>query len=172
MKRFAIMTIIMLVLCLFAVPCAAEPIHDPQSISPQDALDLRIKNEYTKNYCDHGAIKNAAGYEYDSDKQLWYIKHSAQGGVWINHRMLNDTKQYQLLEYMYYVDICAETSLREVGALVLASTGVLAIATANPIGAIGGAIMLIAATIDCQIINGDKDKCLEIAYELVSQILR
>ena len=32
--------------------------------------------------------------------------------------------------------------------------------------------MLIAATIDCQIINGDKDKCLEIAYELVSPILR
>ena len=170
-KRILIIIVTAMVLTGFCVSSAvAQSIPDPKSISPDEALEFRIKEGYIERYCNNGGINKVAGYEYNSEKQMWLIKHSAVESSWINPRTLNETQLRHLLEYMYYVDMCADASYREIGALTLATGGVLAIITANPIVAIGGGIMIIAATIEGQIIQGDKDKCLRAAYELASRI--
>ena len=106
LQFLAIILVVSLLFAMYMPVCKADCVQAPQSTSPKETLDLKIENGCVERYCDNGIIDKAAGYKYDSDKQLWLIKHSVQGHFWVNHRALNDIKLRQLLDYIECVDKC------------------------------------------------------------------
>ena len=151
-----------------AIPAAAAPIEEPKSISPAEALDIRINEGFTKQFCDHNGIRKAIGYQYDHFSKKWTIIGPDFKSKKVD--LCDDAARMKLLEYMYYVDRHAGAELETVGALGMTVGGVIGILSANPLGiAAGITIISVAITLDAAA-QSDKNLCYSYAQKISGKI--
>ena len=120
-RLLSVLLVFLLVTTTFVTPIAAMPVEEPETISPSEALELRIANGFTERFCEHNGIKDAIGYQYNTLAGTWNIVASDSRIYNINPK--DDAMRGRLLEYMYYVDGHYDAHMKGVGALVAAAGG-------------------------------------------------
>lgn len=169
-RLLSVLLVFLLVTTAFTTPIAAMPVEEPETISPSEALELRIANGFTERFCEHNGIKDAIGYQYNTLAGTWNIVASDSRIYNINPK--DDAMRGRLLEYMYYVDGHYDAHMKGVGALVAAAGGVISIVTGNPLIIAAGIITISAAiTVDATA-HEDKNLCYSYAHKIADKLIK
>jgi len=169
-RLLSVLLVLLLVTSTFAVPVAAMPVEEPETISPSEALELRVEQGFTERFCEHNGIRDAIGYQYIPLTGTWNIVASDSRIHNINPK--DDATRLQLLEYMYYVDGHHDAHMESVGALAMAATGVIGIMTLNPVGITLAIITISSAVVLDAKAHEDKNLCYSYAHKIADKIIR
>ena len=169
-------------LCLFLVifliintttPAAADGINTPTSITPEEALELLIKNKHTENLPSCEKCREI-GYKYDQSRGIWEIRggysfFSQYHEYTIKIKANNDDVRKLLLEYIYYVNECTQKHKDGLTLVVVASPAIVCMA-AGPVGLAVGGATIIGLLIALDDKGKDMDKCTEYAKIIYNKL--
>ncbi len=168
-KVISILCVILLIFCLIT-PVNAMAIDEPKTITPEDALNIRVEQGFTHKYYDYDGIRNALGYQYNPQQKTWTVVTSDHHKHDVKN--LNDVRRAHLLEYMYYVDKYGDANVQTIGAFGMVAGGIIGIMSTNPFGIAGGiAAISVAITIE-EGAKNDKNLCAYYAHKIADQLYR
>ena len=171
-RLLSVLLVFLLVTTAFATPIAAMPVEEPETISPSEALELRIANGFTERFCEHNGIKDAIGYQYNPLTRTWNIVASDSRIYNINPK--DDVTLGRLLEYMYYVDGHHDAHMQTVGALmtVAGSVAGIVLTGGNPVAISAGILAIPSAIMLDATAHEDKNLCYSYAHKIADKLIK